>query len=206
MYDNNILALPSLNKKVMSHIWVEEKIFELVNFATDTLPKGNYENCRFINCNFSDVDLSETVFSECEFTGCNLSMAKLHQTALRDIKFNDCKLIGLHFKDCNELIVALCFNNCNLNLSTFYTLKLKKTIFNNSNLTEVDFTDCDLTGSVFTNCNLTGTVFENTILEKADLRTSYNYSINPELNRIKKAKFSVAGIAGLLNKYDIVID
>jgi hypothetical protein len=38
------------------------------------------------------------------------------------------------------------------------------------------------------------------------LRTSYNYSINPEVNRIKKAKFSTTGIAGLLHKYDIEIE
>jgi hypothetical protein len=48
--------------------------------------------------------------------------------------------------------------------------------------------------------------FEQTTLEKSDFRTSYNYSINPELNRIKKAKFSLNAIAGLLTKYDIVIE
>jgi hypothetical protein len=53
---------------------------------------------------------------------------------------------------------------------------------------------------------LTGARFENTIIEKADLRTSYNYSIDPENNRIKKAKFSLAQIAGLLDKYNIEID
>ena len=51
-----------------------------------------------------------------------------------------------------------------------------------------------------------GAAFENTILEKADFRTSFNYSIDPGKNRIKKAKFSLAGIAGLLEKYDIEID
>jgi hypothetical protein len=48
--------------------------------------------------------------------------------------------------------------------------------------------------------------FENTILEKADLRTSYNYLIDPEINRIKKAKFSKEGIVGLLHRYDIEIE
>ncbi len=42
--------------------------------------------------------------------------------------------------------------------------------------------------------------------EGVDFRTSFNYSIDPQLNRIKKAKFSLPGIAGLLDKYDIVID
>jgi hypothetical protein len=51
-----------------------------------------------------------------------------------------------------------------------------------------------------------GATFESTIIEKADFRTSFNYSIDPEKNRIKKARFSLAGIAGLLDKYDIEID
>ncbi|MGB5462457.1 MAG: pentapeptide repeat-containing protein, partial [Aureibaculum sp.] len=34
----------------------------------------------------------------------------------------------------------------------------------------------------------------------------YNYSIDPEKNPIKKAKFSQDGIGGLLDKYDIVIE
>jgi hypothetical protein len=48
--------------------------------------------------------------------------------------------------------------------------------------------------------------FDQTILEKVDFRTSYHYSIDPEVNRIKKAKFSILGVAGLLGKYDIEIE
>jgi fluoroquinolone resistance protein len=59
---------------------------------------------------------------------------------------------------------------------------------------------------VFEGCNMTAAIFDQTTLEKADLRTSYNYSIDPETNRIKKAKFSITGVAGLLDKYDIVIE
>ena len=39
------------------------------------------------------------------------------------------------------------------------------------------------------------------MLEKADFLTSYNYSFDPELNKIKGAKFSQAGVTGLLAKY-----
>jgi len=69
----------------------------------------------------------------------------------------------------------------------------------------VDLTECDLASAVFDHCDLAGATFENTILEKADLRTSFNYSIDPERNRVKKAKFSLQGLPGLLNKYDIEI-
>ena len=152
------------------------------------------------------MDLSNVRFIESEFVHCNLSLAALTKTAFRDIKFKDCKLLGLHFHNCNELLFAVNFDTCQLNLSSFYKRNLKKTIFNNSSVQEVDFTEANLTGALFQNCDLAKSVFEDTILENTDFRTSFNYSIDPERNRIKKAKFTMQGIAGLLDKYDIEID
>jgi uncharacterized protein YjbI with pentapeptide repeats len=136
----------------------------------------------------------------------HLSLAKLERTAIRDIVFKECKMLGLHFEHCNEFGLAFSFEDCQLDHSSFYRTKIKKTTFKNSSLKESDFSECDLTGSIFENCDLAGALFENTILEKADFRSSFNYSIDPELNRIRKAKFSISEISGLLNKYDIEID
>ena len=93
-----------------------------------------------------------------------------------------------------------------MNLASFYKRKLKKTKFLNCSLQEVDFVEADLGAAIFDNCDMAGAIFDNTILEKADFRTSYNYAIDPELNKIKKAKFSMPGVLGLLLKYDIEID
>jgi hypothetical protein len=43
-------------------------------------------------------------------------------------------------------------------------------------------------------------------LEQADLSTSYGFIIDPENNRMKKARFSLSGLAGLLVKYGIVVE
>ncbi|MFM9949054.1 MAG: hypothetical protein ACKV1O_14025 [Saprospiraceae bacterium] len=59
--------------------------------------------------------------------------------------------------------------------------------------------------AVFGNCNLSLAVVERTLLEGADLRTAYNFSIDPENNRIKKAKFSMQNIVGLMDKYGIFV-
>ena len=80
------------------------------------------------------------------------------------------------------------------------------TTFVDSKLLEVDFAECDLTSSVFDNCDLSRATFDSTIIEITDLRTSFNFSIDPENNRIKKALFSLSEIGGLLNKYDIEIE
>ncbi|HEY5826187.1 MAG TPA: pentapeptide repeat-containing protein, partial [Cyclobacteriaceae bacterium] len=142
---------------------------------------------------------------DCEFRDCNLSMAKLRSTSLKEVKFKDCKLIGLRFDECQEFLFAVNFENCALNLSSFYRRKMKGTRFRNSTLHEVDFTEADISQSLLENCDLNGAIFDNTILEKADFRTAFNYSIAPDSNYIKKARFSVDGIAGLLDKYNIDI-
>ena len=130
----------------------------------------------------------------------------MSKTALRAVKFKDCKMLGLRFDNCDKFGLDIRVDNCILNYSSFYQTKVMKTTFRNVILHEVDFTECDLGNSVFDNCDLAGARFENTILEKTDFRTSCNYSIDLELNKVKKAKFSHSGIAGLLDKYDIEID
>jgi uncharacterized protein YjbI with pentapeptide repeats len=170
------------------------------------LAVGEYENCSFISCDFSNTDLSDINFLECEFRDCNLSLARLTRTSFRKAKFINCKLLGLHFDDCNNLIITFEFEGCTLDLSSFYKLKLKNTRFKNSKINDADFTETDLRNSSFDNCDLQKTVFENTNLEGVDFRTAFNYSIDPESNRIKKAKFSVPWITGLLDKYDIEIE
>jgi uncharacterized protein YjbI with pentapeptide repeats len=185
---------------------IENKIFDKIDFTVQPMAKTEFEYCVFKNCDFADSDLSEMVFLECQFLDCNLSLTKISKTAFRDVKFNACKMLGLLFYNCNEFGLTATFDNCNLTHSSFYKRKIKKTLFINCRLHEVDFTDCDLSESIFDQCDLANAKFENTNLEKADFRTAYNYSINPELNKLKKAKFTLSAIAGLLDKYDIRIE
>lgn len=186
----------------MNDVYITDKTFDRV----EALNKGEYDNCVFNGCNFANYDLSEFKFMDCTFNSCNLSMVKLNKTALRDVKFNECKLLGLRLDTCYGLGLSLSFDGCQLNHASFYNIKIKNTVFKNSNLQEADFTKADLTGALFDNCQLALATFDETILEKADLRSAHHYSINPESNRIKKAKFSILGVPGLLTKYDIEIE
>lgn len=83
---------------------------------------------------------------------------------------------------------------------------MTRTIFKNSSLKNVDFTETDLTKSLMINCDLTDTIFDRTVLKEADLSSALNFIIDPELNNIRKAKFSVQGLAGLLVKYGIEVE
>jgi uncharacterized protein YjbI with pentapeptide repeats len=84
-------------------------------------------------------------------------------------------------------------------------VKLGSIHFLNCKLEEADFTKADLNGALFDQCELLNASFDNTLLEKADFTTAYNYSIDPENNYLRGAKFSLPSVTGLLNKYDIDI-
>jgi len=98
------------------------------------------------------------------------------------------------------------FENCILDYCVFQGTTLKKTPFLHCSLKEVDFSNADLTAAVFTECDLTNTHFHYTTLEKADFRTAKNFSIDPEINKLKKAKFAFLNLEGLLVKYQLEIE
>ncbi|MCG8384667.1 MAG: pentapeptide repeat-containing protein [Cytophagales bacterium] len=185
--------------------YISNENFDRVNYTDTVLAKGEYEDCTFTHCVLAQVDLQRVTFVECTFENCDVSMANINGTAFREVRFENCKLLGLRFEHCNEFLFSVGFNSCQLNLSSFYNLSLKGTRFENCNLSEVDFAGTDLTGAIFNHCDLQNALFDNTILEKADLRTSFGFTIDPEGNRVKKAKFSLDALPGLLTKYDIII-
>ncbi len=133
-------------------------------------------------------------------------MAKVTHAGMSTVAFLNCKVVGVDFSRCLPLLFAVSFEKCSLDYSIFIKNRLKKTKFKECSIREADFTEADLTGASFDNCDLSNTLFCRTNLSQADFRTSRNYSINPELNTVRKAKFSFSGIAGLLRQYDIIIE
>ena len=190
----------------MSQAFTQDQIFDKLDFTQEPLPKGEYENCIFTNCNFEETNLNDIKFMDCNFQDCNWSLVQLNGTVLREVKFKDCKMLGLQFETCNDFGLSFSFENCQLNHSTFFQMNIKKTIFRNCQLREIDFSESNLSNVIFDDCDLAQAIFINTVLDKADFRTAYNYSIDPESNRLKKAKFSIMGISGLLDKYDLIIE
>lgn len=190
----------------MEQNYITEQTYNTINYTEESLLKGEYENCTFSNCDFSHSDISQIKFIDCLFSDCNLSNADLSETSLQNIKFKDCKMQGLYFEKCYAFGFSVRFENCLLNHSSFYRVDLSDSSFSDTNLKEVDFTDSNCNNITFENCDMHRAIFDHTILENADLKSAVGFSIDPEINRIKGAKFSLAGIAGLLNKYDINIE
>ena len=64
----------------------------------------------------------------------------------------------------------------------------------------------DLTEVVFDDCDLYRSEFSKAIANKANFKTSYNYTIDPSKTKIKKAIFSLNEVKGLLFKHELSIE
>lgn len=166
----------------------------------------HFEGIHFSACTFANANLSSCKFIDCCFSDCDLSMAQLRQASFQDVTFKGCKLLGLQFDKCSAFALSFSFENCLMDHVVFFKVKLSGTRFTNCRIQEADFTDAIADKVTFEKCDLASTVFERTSLLMADFRTAWNYAIDPELNKLKGARFSEAGLRGLLLKYKLNIE
>ncbi|MFT4537450.1 MAG: fluoroquinolone resistance protein [Saprospiraceae bacterium] len=185
--------------------YFDEQTFKKVDYKSKKII-GEFEFCSFRECNLSGSDISETIFIDTEFVDCNFSNANVKKASFQDVKFVNCKLLGLQFSTINSFSFSASFESCNLSHSSFNKMKLGRIYFTDCHLNEVDFAEAEMQNIILKNCDLLGAIFEQTNLEKADFRNAVNYSIDPENNKLKGAKFSLPDVISLLAKYNLDIE
>ena len=118
------------------------------------------------------------------------------QCIFKNCIFHNCDLSHKIFRECK-------FESCDLSLSKM----------NNTTLSEIDFLGCKILGVQFNECRrfLLSFRFENcslrlSVFYNLKLKEACYYSINPETNRLKGARFSLNGLPGLLERYGIIIE
>lgn len=183
-----------------------DKEYNNIIYDRDGANFKDFECCVFNNCNFSASTFLAVTFIDCVFNDCIFNEAKINYVAFRTATFNRCEIKEVNFAMCDKLIFEIHFNNCTLDFSKFYTLKIKGTTFTNCSLVAVDFMATDLTSVIFDNCDLYRSEFNKAIANKADFKTSYNYTIDPSKTKLKKAIFALKEVKGLLFKHDVIVN
>lgn len=184
---------------------MEDREWRDLDWRKDAPPAGAYDQCRFLHCDLSNAVLTGYHFTDCLFEQCDLSNADLRGVVFNDAVFSGCKLTGLHFEDCHTIPFGVRFSGCILTLASFVKMMLRKTVFEDCRLTETDFSGADLREAVFCGSDLDRAIFSGCNLEKADFRKVVQCTIDPAQNRMRKAKFSLEGLPGLLSAYGLDI-
>jgi len=160
----------------------------------------------FRNVDFSGKDFTNSRFSDCTFENCNLSNINMGNTRFLNARFDGCKILGINFTRCNHFLMRMDFSRCIIQMCTFIHLEQKGICLKECKIYDCDFGYADLQGADFSGSDLRDSIFQNTNLSGASFINAINYSINPNENIIKKAKFSFPEAMSLLDKFDIIIE
>ncbi len=180
--------------------WVDERIEGL-----------EFDSCVFERCVLHGSTFAHCRFGSCRFIGCDLSNAKVPSTRFRDVEFRSTKLIGIDWTKADGMsdraaMASTTFTECVLDLSSFYGLNLRGTTMERCSAKEIDLTEADLRDAVCRGTDFAGARFHGTDLENADLSGALNYAIDPRVNKVKRARFTLPEAAALLRGLDVIIE
>jgi len=187
-------------------LFYTDQLFEKTAFPHKPHIEAVFESCILKSCDFSGINFSGNDFIDTTFDTCNFSMARFNDTGLKNVTFKGCKLTGVNLSNCKDFLFSANFEDCILDYSSFHKKKNKKCRFINCSMKSTDLTEADLTESIFQNCDLQSAEFGRTVLTGANLTTAFNFTIDPEKNQLRKARFSTQGLAGLLANYGIIVE
>lgn len=187
----------------------DSKRFEGMRYDSD-IESNEYAECLFEQCQFMDMALRNVVFSNCVFTGCTFRNVDMSGLRMQNASFQDCAFIGIDWSEVRRTgkLFPLFkeIGGCTLKFNNFFKMKIPKISIVDSSLLDCAFMECELAGSVFRNVDFQDTTFQDCDLSKADFREARNYKINTTSNRVRKARFSLPEVVGLLDNLDVIIE
>jgi uncharacterized protein YjbI with pentapeptide repeats len=180
--------------------------FKALSYSEDLIERTAFYECRFENCTFAEVRFVACRFYDCVFKDCDLSLATVSACVFSEATFEQCKLVGVNWAEMSQdtlIQKPLNFFQCVLNYSTFIGLTLKGIRIAACVAWDVDFSDVDLREADCQKTDFAESHFRHTDLTRADFTDAKNYAIDPEINALTGAKFSLPEAINILRSMDI---
>lgn len=185
--------------------------FAGVDMTGQTLSGVTFDGCSFTGCTFMDTVLHHCVFTDCAFTECDLSNAKVPNARFVDARFAACKLIGIDWTvtgdgSISRLPLSVSFERCVLSYASFFGLQLRGLPLRDCTAHEADFREAILVEADCRGTDFKGSSFGHTDLSRANFTDARRYAIDPTMNTIRKARFSLPEAVSLLHAFDVVVE
>ncbi len=168
-------------------------------FGRKQLQEVQFENCRFLLNDYSQMEFLDIIFKKCDLSNFNFSKSIFYRC-----KFQACKLIGSQF--IGSTLKDIYWQDCFMNYAVFSDSKLKQVCFEDSQLKEVffqsvsfnkvDFLKCNLQLADFTESKLNGLDFSNS--DFIDIRLTPNLAKGMSIRFDQAA--SIAATLGVIIK------
>ena len=195
---------------IESGLSYEDRNFERLRLDHAQIDSASFLDCQFTGCSLVEAVLSACRFQRCSFVDCDLSLVEISGSQFASVVFEASKLVGVDWTRAHRpehtLGKPFKFIDCMLNHGTFIGLDLQGVEITDSLVHEVDFRETNLSEAVFSGTDLQGSLFLDTDLRTADLGSARNYQINPAINKLGGARFSLPEAISLLYALDIELD
>lgn len=184
---------------------IYDQAFSHQKFGNTKLKKGTYESCRFEDCDFQDLHLSQYTFIDSEFQDCDFSNIRWKESQFQDCLFTRCKLIGLRFEELSRFGLALELRDCRVDYSSMFGFAPARFKMTGGSAVEVDFSQAQLQSSTFEAVDFANAQFDHTNLSQAQMIDCLNLVLNPAENQVKGMSVSKRSLPGLLIPYGLKI-
>ncbi|SHI15382.1 pentapeptide repeat-containing protein [Ferrimonas marina] len=185
----------------------DDQTFRQVQASGQAWQGITFDQCQFIDCDFSEIQWHRCVFIDCQFLRCNLNLAQLGFSQFREVAFEHCRMLGLDWTRVNwpRLVpfAPIRFDQCLLSESSFAGLKLNGLQMVECKAHNVDFQQGHFVEADFQHSDFSGSIFHQSNLTLANFAEAQNYRINLYDNTLSGARFTRFDALGLLEDLDI---
>lgn len=165
----------------------------------------DFSNCAFERCRFARAAFEECRFEACTFRECDLSVVKLPASQFIDVRFEGCKMLGVDWTVINQRIFRAAFEKCVLSDSSFARMDMRGLSLRECVAHDCDFLESNLAKVVCCKTDFAQSRFSGTNLSQADFSGAVRYRIDPTMNNVKGAIFSLPEAVSLLRGLGVVI-
>ena len=190
----------------------EAQTFDGLSLDEQSIHEVEFIECRFTNCSFRETRFDACKFEDCTFEGCELSLMTVNGNVFKAVVFRKSKLVGVNWTQAAwgdakvaSLSEPIELHECSIKYALFMGLNLERIRIEDCSALEADFSEANLAGANLRGTDLAKAIFRNSNLSGANLVGAKNYFIDPNLNDISKARFSLPEAMSLLYGLDIEI-
>jgi fluoroquinolone resistance protein len=199
----------SMNSLIRTQDHHADQTFREVHIEQGELVSSEFYDCVFLRCRFVGTLFRGCRFANCTFRRCDLSLVQVPESTFSSTRFEDSTVIGVDWTQATWPTAGLGdpigFFNCAISHSTFIGLRLRGIQIRDTVARDVDFREAGLSQADFGGTDLGESMFIHTDLTEADLSRARNYHIDPGLNVLTRARFSLPEAMSLLYCMDIVL-
>ncbi|MEG1699813.1 MAG: pentapeptide repeat-containing protein [Alistipes sp.] len=128
------------------------------------------QSCSFTSCLFAGGALPKSQFSDVVFRNCDLSNADWRGCSFHRVEFVDCKLMGTNLCEVTWNNVSLV--NCKAELANFTSGRMRVVSFDHALMRSAAFDECRFERVEFVHCDLAMAEFHRTRLKNISLADS----------------------------------